>query len=276
MPNTAKDCLMPSLPTAADRIQDVPLIPREALFGNPTRAGGQISPDGRWLGWLAPHEGVMNVWLAPASDPAAARRMTNAADRPIPSYFFAPDSRSILYIQDKAGDENYLFYQVDIESGEERCLTPFDNTRVSVVGSSHVIKDKVLVGLNNRDPRHHDVHRLDLVTGELELVLQNDGYAGFVADDRLTLRYAVKQNAAGGTDMFEIKDGEIAAEPAESTGLEDALTTGVAGYTADGKTLYWYDSRGRDTAALLAQDTETGEKRVLAESDKADIGGAMR
>jgi dipeptidyl aminopeptidase/acylaminoacyl peptidase len=267
---------MPTKPTAADRVQDVPLIPREALFGNPTRAGGHVSPDGKWLGWLAPHQGVMNVWLAPADDPAAGRRMTNATDRPIPSYFFAPDSRSILYIQDKAGDENYLFYQVDIESGEERCLTPFENTRVSLVGSSHAIKDKVLVGLNNRDPRHHDVYQLDLATGALELVLQNEGYVGFVADDALTLRYAVRQNAAGGSDMFEIRDGEIAAEPAESTGLEDALTTGVAGFTADGRTLYWYDSRGRDTAALLAQDTATGEKRVLAESDKADIGGTLR
>ena len=105
-------------------------------------------------------------------------------------------------------------------------------------------------------------------------MLQNDGgYAGFLADDSLTLRWALRQNAAGGTDMFEIKDGKIAAEPSESTGLEDSLTTHVAGYTADGTTLYWHDSRGRNTAALLAQDTATGEKRVIAEDAKADIGG---
>ena len=71
-------------PSAAERIAEIPLIPREALFGNPSKAGGQISPDGQWLGWMAPHDGVMNVWLAPAADPLAARRMTNATDRPIP------------------------------------------------------------------------------------------------------------------------------------------------------------------------------------------------
>jgi dipeptidyl aminopeptidase/acylaminoacyl peptidase len=266
-----------ALSSAAARVEAAPLIPREALFGNATRQGGQISPDGAWLAWMAPHEGVMNVWLAPASDPSSARRMTNSTDRPIPTYFFAPDSQSLLYIQDKAGDENYLLYQVQIDSGEERCLTPFDNTRARLMGSSHAIKDKVLVGLNDRDPRHHDVHMLDLTTGELTPVMQNDGgYVGFLADDSLTLRYALRQNAEGGTDMFEITDGEIAAEPSESTGLEDSLTTGVAGYTADGSTLYWYDSRGRDTAALLAQDTATGEKRVIAEDAKADIGGTMR
>ena len=68
----------------------------------------------------------------------------------------------MLYIQDKAGDENYLLYQVDIASGEERTLTPFENTRVRVFGGSHTIRDKLLVGLNNRDPRFHDVYMLNL------------------------------------------------------------------------------------------------------------------
>src|SRR5688572_21066462 len=229
-----------AVPSAATRVEAAPLIPREALFGNPTRSGGQISPDGAWLAWMAPHDGVMNVWLAPASDPASARLMTHSADRPIPTYFFAPNSQSLLYIQDKAGDENYLLYQVDIASGQERCLTPFDNTRARLIGSSSQIRDKVLVGLNDRDPRHHDVHLLDLTTGELSLVMQNDdGYVGYLPDDSLTLRYAIRQNAEGGSDMFEITDGRIAEEPNESTGLEDSLSTGVAGYTADGTTLYW-------------------------------------
>jgi len=262
---------------AADAVASTPLIPRDALFGNPTRAGGKISPDGQWLSWLAPHEGVMNIWLAPATDPEAARRMTDATDRPIPQYFWAPDSKSILYVQDKAGDENYLLYQVDVVSAKERTLTPFENTRVQIVGGSVQHKDKVLVGLNNRDARFHDVHLLNLATGELTLVQQNDdGYVGFLADDSLTLRWAVRANAAGGMDMFEISDGKIAEAPRESTTLEDAMTTHVAGYTTDGSTLYWLDSRGRDTAALFAEDTVTGEKRLVASDERADIGGTLQ
>jgi dipeptidyl aminopeptidase/acylaminoacyl peptidase len=261
---------------AAQAVASTPLIPREALYGNPTRSAGMVSPDGKWLSWMAPHNGVMNVWMAPASDPSAAKRMTNATDRPIPQYFWAPDSRSLLYVQDKAGDENYLLYQVDVATGAEKVLTPFEKTRVGLVGASNTIKDKLLIGLNNRDPRFHDVHLLDLGTGAITLVKQNDdGFAGFLADDSLTLRWAVRQNAAGGQDMFEIKDGQVAATPRESTGLEDSLTTAVAGYTTDGKTLYWIDSRGRNTAALIAENTDTGEKRVIAESDKADIGGTL-
>ncbi|QIQ86829.1 MAG: S9 family peptidase [Erythrobacter sp.] len=253
-----------------------PIIPRDHLFGNPTRAQGRISPDGKWLSWLAPHEGVLNIWLAPADDPDAAKVMTKATARPIREHFWAPDAKSIGYIQDKDGDENFLLYRIDVETGEERAMTPFENTRVQIVGASHTIKDKVLVGLNNRDPQFHDVYRLDLNTGEMELVYENNSYAGFMADDTLTLRMAMRQNEAGGTDYFRVTGGEVEDEPFESTAMEDSLTTSPAGYTADGSVLYWIDSRGRNTAALYAQDTATGERTLIAEDDKADIGGTIR
>ena len=70
-------------------------------------------------------------------------------------------------VQDKGGDENFLLYGVNVATGEERLLTPFENTRVGVVAVSNRIHDRILVGLNNRDPRWHDVHSLDLATGKL-------------------------------------------------------------------------------------------------------------
>ncbi len=263
-------------PAPAPTATAAPLIPREALFGNPTRAQGRISPDGTWLSWLAPHQGVMNIWVAPASDPSAARVLTQSADRPIPQYFWAPDAGSILYIQDKGGDENYLLYQIDIATGAETTLTPFDNTRVDIIGGSQTIKHQLLIGLNNRDPQFHDVHLLDLTTGQLELVLENNAYAGFMADDTLNLRMAMAQNEAGGTDYFRVVDGVVEDTPFETTGMEDSLTTTPAGYTTDGSLLYWIDSRGRNTAALFAQDTATGKRTLIAEDEKADITDTIR
>ncbi len=262
--------------TAATRIATTPLIPRDDLFGNPVRAGGQISPDGQWLAWMAPWDGVMNVFMAPFNDPAAERRMTSAKDRPIPQYFWSPDSTALLYVQDKAGDENYLLYKVDVASGAESCLTPFENTRARIVGASDTIRDKILVGLNNRDPQWHDIYSLNLTTGALELVLENNGWAGFETDDNLTLRWAVRQNEAGGTDLHEITAGVIAEIPREVIPMDDALTTHMAGYTTDGATLYWLDSRGRNTAALYAEDVASGTRTLLAEHAKADIGGTLR
>jgi dipeptidyl aminopeptidase/acylaminoacyl peptidase len=256
-------------------VPEMPLIERAKLFGNPVKAQGKISPDGRWLSWLAPRDGVMNLWLAPAADPADARPMTAEKARPISQYLWAADSRALLYVQDKAGDENFLLYRVDVESGADTCLTPFENTRVVIVGTSVTKQDRLLVGLNNRDPQWHDVYELNLATGELTEIMRGDGFAGFLADDSLTLRIAVRPNAEGGMDFFRVEANDVAADPFAATTLEDAMTTQPAGFTTDGTTLYWIDSRGRNTAALVAEDTGSGERIVLAEDPRADIGHVL-
>ena len=254
----------------------VPLIERSKLFGNPSKTAGRISPDGKWLAWIAPRDGVLNIWVAPVSDPAAAKPLTAEKQRPIRSYYWSPDSRMILFVNDKGGDENFLLYGVDIATGTQRTLTPFEKTRVEVVNISRVVKDRILIAINNRDARWHDLYSLDLASGKLSLVLQNDGdYAGFLADEQLVPRLAMKATPDGGQAFYRITDGKVAATPFSTVGLDDALTTSPAGFTADGKTLYWVDSRDRDTAALVAQDVTTGRQTVVAQDPRADIGGVI-
>ncbi|NDB40992.1 MAG: S9 family peptidase [Betaproteobacteria bacterium] len=251
------------------------LIERAKLFGNPSKAGARLSPDGKHLAWLAPRDGVLNIWVAPVNQLEAAKALTGSKDRPIRQLFWSPDSTMVMYIQDKAGDENYLLYGITLASGLERTLTPFEKTRVQLVADSPLIKDRILIGLNNRDPRWHDIHSLDLKTGKLTEVLRGDGFAGFLADANLSLRMALRPNAAGGYDFFRINNNQIEKKASSTTSLEDSLTTQPAGFTTDGKTLYWIDSRGRNTAALIAEDVTTGLKRVVGESAKADISSAL-
>lgn len=252
-----------------------PLIERSKLFGNPSRAAAALSPDGRYLSWLAPRDGVLNIWVAPVSNLDQAKPLTDSRDRPIRQQFWAPDSSMVLYIQDKGGDENFLLYGIEIASGEERTLTPFENTRVQLIASSPLFKDRILVGLNNRDARWHDVYSLELATGKLTEIIRGDGYAGFVADANLALRMALRPNAQGGFDFFEVKNNQVADSSFASTTLEDSLTTQPVGFTTDGTTLYWIDSRGRDTAALVAQDVASGAIKVIGAADRADVSNAL-
>ena len=221
-----------------------PLIERTKLFGNPVKAQGRLSPDGKWLSWLAPDQGVLNVWVAPAANPSAARVLTRERTRPIRQHFWSPDSSMVMFINDSGGDENFLLYGVEVASGAQKNFTPFEKTRVQIVGTSETIKDRILVGLNNRDARWHDVHSLNLRTGELTRVFENNGYTGFIADDSLTLRVAIRPNAAGGQDYFRMEDGRPAATPFLSHGLDDSQTTQPLGFTADGRTLYSAGSDG--------------------------------
>jgi dipeptidyl aminopeptidase/acylaminoacyl peptidase len=253
----------------------VPLIERARIFGNPTKAAGQISPDGKWLSWIAPRDGVLNVWVAPVDAPAQARALTDEKLRPIRTTFWSPDSKTVLFINDKGGDENFLLYGADVASGAQKNYTPFQKTRVEIVQISRKAKHRILVGINNRDARWHDVHSLDLASGKLTLVQQNDGYAGFVSDEDLKLRLAQKSRGDGGTDYYSMSGGKVDAEPIAQVGLDDALTTSPLGFTADGKTLYWTESRGRDTAALVAQDVASGKATIIAQDARADISAGL-
>ena len=251
----------------------VELIPRALFFGNPTKAQGLVSPDGQWISWLAPRDGVLNIWVAPASDLSKAKPLTEEKTRPIRQHFWARNSQLILFINDRGGDENNLLYGVDPKGGPLRNFTPFQKTRVIQIQASRKHPDEILIGLNNRDTRFHDVHRLNLVTGEMKLVYQNNEFAGFVADEDLKLRFAQREKAGGASELLGFEDGKT--QPFAEVPAEDSITTHVIDLLPDGKTLYWIDSRGRDKAALVAQDVLTGAKRILGESPRADVAEVM-
>jgi len=261
--------------SASITVGDTPLISREALFGNPVKSGAQLSADGKWLSWMAPLNGVMNVWVAPSDKPQEARAVTDAKDRPIPGHFWSGNSEQVLFVKDNAGDENFRLYGVDVKTGQQRDYTPFDKVRARLLGGSRKRVDELLVGINNRDPRWHDVYLLNLRSGELKLLLQGDGYAGFLADDDLNVRMALRPNAAGGMDFVKVQDNKPEGKPFLSTALEDSATSPI-GFTADGKTLYWRDSRDTDTTAVIAEDMASGKRTVLAQDARADLGDTLR
>ena len=262
--------------TAPAPSTETPLIERAKLFGNPSKMAGNVSPDGKWLSWIAPRDGVLNVWVAPIDKPGDAKPLTAEKTRPIRTTFWAPDSKTLLFINDKGGDENFLLYGVDVATGKQTLLTPFEKTRVQIVNISRHVKDRILVGINNRDARWHDVYSLDLASGKLRLVYKNEGgYADAIADDQLNLRALARSRDDGGTDYYRIANGKVENKPFVQVGLDDSLTTSPLGFTTDGKTLYWNDSRGRDTAALVAQDVASGATRVVAEDPRADIASGL-
>ncbi|MEM6798590.1 MAG: S9 family peptidase, partial [Planctomycetota bacterium] len=183
---------------AMTKLEDTPLIPRDVLFGNPKRAQARLSPDGKWLSFLAPVNGVLNVWVGPVDNFEQAVAVTDDTVRGIRSHSWAYNSRHIVYTQDKAGDENWHVYATEVKTKETKDLTPIDGVNARLSGASEKFPDEVLVGLNDREPRLHDIWRINLNTGERELVQQNPGVAGFVADDDYNVRLAVNFTRTGG------------------------------------------------------------------------------
>jgi dipeptidyl aminopeptidase/acylaminoacyl peptidase len=251
---------------------DLPLIPREVLFGDPERDAPAISPDGRRYAWLAPHEGVMNVWVGDA-DLSDARPVTDDRDRGIRVVAWAHDGRHLLYIQDEGGDEDWHLHAVDLEGGGDRDLTPFDGVQARIVASERAYPDHVLVGLNRDDPALHDVYRLELSTGDLELVFDNPGFIDVVADADLRIRAALAPTADGGMSV-QVRDGDGDEHPWRvlfEAGREDALGSGPLGFDRDGTHLLAISSVDVNTSRLLRYDLATAEFEVLAEDPTADV-----
>jgi dipeptidyl aminopeptidase/acylaminoacyl peptidase len=252
---------------------EIPLIPRRVLFGNPDRASVQISPDGAHLAWLAPLDGVLNVWVAPRDDPDGARPVTSDTGRGIRIYRWAYTNDHILYLQDRNGDENWRLYAVDLSTNDAQDLTPFEGAQARLTEVSHKYPREVVIGLNNRDPQWHDVHRIDIVSGEMSLLLQHDRFLSVTVDDDYRLRHAVQMTPDGGMDVYMPAGGDW--QLWDSIPAEDALTTYPVGFDKANRLLYMSDSRGRGTAALVEIDPETKATRVLAADPRADAADVV-
>ncbi len=256
------------------RSETIPIIPRRVLFGNPDRTSPQISPDGARLAFLAPVDGVLNVWVGPADDPKAASPVTEDCERGIRIYFWAYTSRHVLYLQDRAGDEDWHVYSVDLDAGKTMDLTPLEGVHAQIQGASHRSPQEIVVGLNDRDPAYHDLYRVDILTAERTLIQRNDDFAELLIDDDYRVRLGARITPDGGSDLLML-DGEGSWQPFMKVEMEDLLTTMPFDFDKTGGALYMIDSRGRDTSAMSAIDLDTGEETVIAEDPRVDVSDVM-
>lgn len=245
-------------------------IPRELLFDNPEKASPKISPDGRLWAYLAPDEGVLNVWVGPEGGPA--RPLTRDRGRGIRRFLWAEDRRSILHVQDKDGDENWHLHQTDAASGSTRNLTPAPGAQAQIVGTDPRCPDEILVALNERDRRLHDVYRVSLKDGSRRLEAENPGdVVGWLADGDFKVGAAKAVRPDGGSTL-RLKQGD-GWKDLLSCGPDDQI--GAHGFAPGRESLYVESSLDRDTTALLEMPRTGGRALVLAEDPESDLGGVL-
>jgi len=251
-----------------------PVISREILFGNPERVSPKLSPDGKKLAWIAPDErNVLQVWVKTIGQ-EDGKKVTADKKRGIRQYLWAQDDKTLLYLQDADGDENFHVHGVDLASGNVRDLTPFQGVRAEPQNVSQKIRDRILVTMNLRDRRIMDVHEVNLETGAVKLVAENPGdVAGWGATDDLEVKVAQAQTPDGGT---EIRVRDSATAPWKSL-LKAPLGEEVQplDITADGAALLLESSLGANTTRVVRKEIATGTEVVIAENPNVDAGTVM-
>ncbi len=246
------------------------LIPRKVLFGNPDRITVRLSPDGTKISFLAPVNDVLNVWVGPIEDPMSARPVTTDTDRGIYRYFWSYTNEHIIYIQDKAGEENWRIYSVNVGTNITKDLTPLEGVNARIQGVSPKFPYEILVALNDRVPELHDIYRVNIETGYRKLIEENEGFAGYMVDDDYDIRFAYMMTADGGYELLE-PNHENEWELFLKVPMEDSLTTDPIGFDKTGNHMYMIDSRDRNTAALFQLNLKNKDRIILAENETADV-----
>ncbi len=280
------------------------LIPRAVLFGNPDRVGVKISPDGKNTTYIAPFNGVLNIFLAKSNDLNQANAITQDTHRGIRQYSWSYNNKHIIYSQDKDGDENNHLFSIDIDSGEIVELTPFQGAKATINTLSKYFPDYAVVMLNDRRKDLFDLYLLNLKNNKIHLIYQNDQYAEIDVDENFQMRFATMSMPDGSAkvDIFQkqeksiselIKLIESSSNDAEIESFikeiqeaktsefmmispEDLYTTSIVGFTKNHDKVYMLDSRNRDKAGLFELDVKTKAQKLVFESDKADVQGIIQ
>ena len=154
-------------------------------------------------------------------------------------------------------------------------LTPRSGVQANIEAMSPGNPSKIIVGMNDRDPRYHDLYRIDIVTGEKRLIQRADREAPyFLVDNNLRVRLAARLVAGGAKEILKPNHAD-GWEFLFSISPEDQMATRPLGFDGTGTTVYMRDSRGRETAALTTIHLVTGKEEVVAEDDRSDLGDVL-
>jgi dipeptidyl aminopeptidase/acylaminoacyl peptidase len=197
--------------------------------------------------------------------------VTQEKKRGLGSYYWQPDNEHILYLQDQIGDENAHLYQVNIGSQATRDLTPFIGVQAQIVGLDPNHPNEMLVGLNWEDRKRHDVYRLNLKNGAVELDTRNPGdVTDWVVDNQLQVRGAKVTTPDGGTEIRvrSHRNGNWRSfqkwGPDESPGW-------VQGFTPDKRGIWIVSSVGANASRLMVYSLASGKGDVIAEDPNYDV-----
>ncbi len=259
---------------------DPNLIPRDVLFGNPEHIAPQVSPDGKWLAFTAPVDGVLNLMVVSAASPidlSKARAVSHEKQRPIYDFNWTKLPGKLVYAQDAGGDENFHLFVVDaVAGGEAKDVTPYQGARADLVALSTRRPNEIAVSINDRDAKYPDFYRVNVLDGKRTLVAKNDGFAGFEVDYDFKARLAYRAEKDGTLTVLTPGKSGAFDQVFATIPFDDVQTTSGIGFDWPGKTYYLTDSRNRDTAALEAIDMVTKKETVLAADPRADASMMLR
>src|SRR4030095_3425028 len=243
-------------------------IPLKDFFKNPEKVSYSISPNGKFIAYLAPYNNRLNIFVQQIGS-GISKRITGTEERDILHYTWGND-RTILFLKDKAGDENFHLYSVTTDGENEKDLTPFENVRCQIIDELDNSDTDILIELNKRVPEVFDAYRLRFETGELEMIAKNPGnISGWITDHEGKIRIAVTTDGVN-TSVLYRENEKDEFKTIITTSFKETLIPLF--FTFDNSYIYASSNIGRDKSAIIKYDISSGkEMEVIYENPDVDV-----
>jgi dipeptidyl aminopeptidase/acylaminoacyl peptidase len=237
-----------------------------------------LSRDGNWAAWTwtgATEAG--NVWVSPTDGSAPPRRVTNEPDH-IYVRSFSPDSRRLLLAQSEGSSEHEHLILLDLESGEQRRLTPRQDDHYIFGGSFTPGGGSILYAASWDDVSKtaidgQRIYLHDLSSGTRRIVSASDTLSDRALelsdDGRLVLYHRHERNPGGSQIwLLDLNTGE----DREILNAGDARKT-YGSWLDDQSILVWAESETHDRVGILALPSL--EVRWLVDDPQRSIDKAI-
>ncbi|KAE9417262.1 hypothetical protein Angca_005856, partial [Angiostrongylus cantonensis] len=268
------------------------IIPRKLLFSDPKYSIFSLSPNGRFLGYIAPdNNGVKNVFLRCISC-NYTRQVTFEERDDVLGYSWTAVPDLIVYQQDNNGDENTMLFKKNI-SEEAIMMNPQERTVISncsgvkaIILGNNLRDSRILVGLNDRNPTLHDIYSFDLLNDSMTLILRNDRFPAFFVDNDLNIRLASEQQPDGSLMYFRTSPktdfSKLTTEPSDweeyiLVNAEDSAITSPVSFDKSNENMFWlWSDQSNDLGSLVKFPFDAPErKEVLYTANRAEISGIL-
>ena len=172
------------------------------FFKNPEISTVKVSPDGKMIAARRPYKKRMNIFVTPFGE-KKWKRVTSFSDRS-PNLIGWKGNDTLLFMKDAGGDENFHIFSINLTTKEVKDLTPAEGAKTAVVDMLiDVSKTDILVSSNKRLKTVSDVYKVNVISGEQTMVLENPGnYTGWVTDHNGVVRIAIATDGVNNTYFY--------------------------------------------------------------------------
>lgn len=240
----------------------------EDFFKSAEQTMFRISPNGEHIACLKPYKTRLNVFIKDFKSNEDIR-ITGVKDRNIADFRWANDSR-IVYMKDNGGDENFRLYAVDIDGENFMELTAFEGVRSRILDEFMHDNDHILIEHNKRDRRFFDVYKVNVYTGEIEVVATNPGgVTEWIVDCNGNVRAGVALDGVNSKILYRESIDHDFRVVIEGNYKENVQ---VLCFAEDNKNLIIASNIGRDKYAIYEFDASIGENsKLLYENEYVDV-----